>query len=204
MRRRKLTTTVLVWRSHSKRLGAAGADPYAFDRVRWRAMSVEFSGGTVTVRKQRPSRVWGAAYLLAGGSLIWLAAAQEQANVSGTHLGVAFGLLVTGLGLHWLLPAREALRLDITAQLAHEVTYAWMGGRQLTTVPFADVASIGRETYKDPRNGAVWWLEGVLRLKDGRRLSVCSADDAETAGKLAGLPVDHQIVLMEEPATLSN
>jgi len=92
------------------------------------------------------------------------------------------------------------LQLDTTSQLAHQVTYGWLRGRQLSTVSFAEVASIGTDAFKDPRNGAIWRREGVLRLKDGRRLPAGGADDAERAGRMAGLAVDHLVVLMEEPA----
>jgi hypothetical protein len=68
-------------------------------------MGVDCVGGRVIVRKDGPSRVWGSAYLVAGGGLLWLVVAQDGVRiVSSIYVGVAFALALGGLGLLWLLP----------------------------------------------------------------------------------------------------
>jgi hypothetical protein len=57
----------------------------------------------------------------------------------------------------------------------------------------------GTDIFKDPRNGLVRGVQGVIRLRNGQRLSTGSADGATTIGSLAGWVVDHQIILAEEP-----
>ena len=161
-------------------------------------MSLEVAAGTVIVRKDRLPRGWGFLYLVVGAGLIWYSVAQAE-EVARTYFGVAFGLLVSGAGVACLLPGKELLRFDTASQLVQTVTYTWLGRRQLNTVPFADVSSIGTDTFKDPRNGAVWALETVLRLKDGRHLLAGAAAEVYRISELTGLLIEHRDVWQEEP-----
>ena len=117
--------------------------------------------------------------------------------------GVVLGLYFAWTGVSWLMPGKEILRLDTTNNLLYYIRYGWLGARYTQGVAFAEVASVGTDTFKDPSNGAVWAVEAVLRLKDGRRLPAGAPSDADRVGGWTGLLVDHKVIWEMEPQVAS-
>lgn len=166
-------------------------------------MSVDLVRRTVVVRDERPHPAWTLAYLLIGITVIWVCLANtDTTDTANTYGGLAFGLLFAGLGAVWLMPGKVILQLDPAAQYVRAFSYGLLGPfvpRRIHSVAYAEIASIGTDTFKDPRNGAVWFVESVVRLKDGRRFAAGHRDQADKIGALSGLLVDHRIVWQEEP-----
>jgi hypothetical protein len=166
------------------------------------SMSVEWAGSTVIVRKDSQSPALGLAYLFAGAAVTWMALASSESQGVG-FAGVALGLYLAWLGVGWLSRGRGVLRLDTNTRQLHHVSYGFLGAKYVQKVDFTEVASVGTGTFKDPRNGAVWAVETVLRLKDGRRLPAGAPSDADRVGGWTGLLVDHKVIWEVEPQVAS-
>ena len=166
-------------------------------------MSVGLINRVVIVRDARPHPAWAVVYLLVGLGLIWASlAGADPTDKASTYVGSAFGLAFAAWGAAWLLPARVILRFDPAARDVRAFAYGWfgrLGVPRVDSAAYADVASVGRDTFKDPRNNAVWAIESVVRLKDGRRFPAGPRDDADKIGALSGLPVEHRLVWQEQP-----
>jgi hypothetical protein len=113
--------------------------------------------------------------------------------------GLALGFCFAWAGVSWLLPGKEILRLDTSTRLI-SATYGSIGARYIQQVTSAEVASVGTDTFKDPRNGAVWAVETVvLRLKDGRRLAAGAPSDVGRIRDCTALLVERNTILLEHP-----
>jgi hypothetical protein len=160
-------------------------------------MSVEWTGTTVVVRKDSQSPAWGFIYLLAAVAVVWVFVANAELQAV-LFAGLALGFCFAWAGVSWLLPGKEILRLDTSTRLIR-ATYGSIGARYIQQVTFAEVASVGTDTFKDPRNGAVWAVETVLRLKDGRRLAAGAPSDVGRIRDCTALLVEHNTILLEHP-----
>ena len=165
-------------------------------------MSVEYAGTTVIVRRDSQSPAWGLAYLLSAVAVVWFFLAYDETRAV-LLAGIALGLYFAWTGVCWLLPGKEVLRFDTGGQLIQCVSYGWLGGRRFQNLGFAEVASVGTDTFKDPRNSAVWAVDTVLRLKDGRRIAAGAPSDVDQIHSRAGLAVEHKTILAAEPHVAS-
>lgn len=155
---------------------------------------------TVIVLREKPRR-WlsGTSLILVGAAVVWSAIRLDAPpDGSSRWLGVAFGLLFVILGWAWLRKEENVL-LDPRSRLVWEITSGWLGRAQRRKTPFSEIASVGINALKDPRNDRVWSSEPVLRLQNGTRISIGREVPPGEIGRLAGFAVEDTVVEMVQP-----
>ena len=138
-------------------------------------MSVEIADNVVIVRRGRGLLLPGLGMVMAGAAVGWYALTHADGHDDfSVYVGVVVGLTTALAGLILPLSVLDTLRIDGNARLVIDTTYNWRG-RSVRIAPFADVASIGRDITKDPRDGLVWALHGLIRLNDGNDIKVADS-----------------------------